>query len=112
MSYPLRYHPISRLHTLTLVFGLLHAVHQRLHPRVVQTVRLHHVNYVDPVLLVLPRVRDQEVEPLDVPVRLVVRLQDQVVLKFVSKFAKFTSGSPGAGSRFRTDFRKSASCRP
>ena len=111
MSYPLRYHPISKLRTVTFVFGLLHAVHERLHARVVETVRLHHVYDVDAVLLVLTRVRDQKVEPLDVPVRLVVRLQDQVVLEFVSKFVNFTSGWPGVGSRFQTDFRISGSCR-
>ena len=59
------------------------AVHERPHPVVVQRVRLQQVNDVEAVRPPRHRVRHAEVVPLSEPARVVVRLQDQVVLELV-----------------------------
>ena len=91
------------------MLGLLHAVHQRLHAGIIQTIRFHHINDINPVFLVLPRVRNNEIKPLDIAISLVIRLQNEVILILVSKNRPYkyldTSGWLFWDCRFQTATR-------
>lgn len=51
---------------------------------VVQTVRLHEINYVKTVWLASFRIADSEIVPLSIAPRVVVWLKDEVILKLIN----------------------------
>ena len=51
---------------------------------VVETIRLHQVYNVEPVWLACLSVADSEVIPLSIASGIIVRLEDDIVLKFVN----------------------------
>ena len=51
---------------------------------VVKTIRLHQVYNVEPVWLACLSVADSEVIPLSIASGIIVRLEDDIVLKFVN----------------------------
>ena len=63
--------------------SLLLTVNQWFHAMVVQTVRLDQVDNIEPVRLILPRVRHSKIKPLCELLRCpMIKLQVQVVFKF------------------------------
>ena len=58
-------------------------VHQRLHAVIVQTVRLQEIDDVESVRPACLRVLQTEVEPLIVCLRIVIWLQDEIILEFI-----------------------------
>lgn len=65
------------------LFGSSLRVYKRSHPMVIQWVRLHQVDDVETVRFASFNVRNTEVEPLCVATRVIIRLQDQVILILV-----------------------------
>jgi len=66
---------------LLVLLRFFDAVDQRLHPHVVVAVGLHHVNEIEPIRFVFPRIMNSEEIPLRVGASSVVVLQEQVVLR-------------------------------
>ena len=50
---------------------------------IIETIRLHEVDYIESVLLAGSSIRDAEVVPLSVTAGVIVRFEDQVVLVLV-----------------------------
>lgn len=72
-----------------VALGVDLGVEQRFHSVVVEAVGLKQVDYIESVQLVCPRVLDHEVEPLSLPLGVVVRSQDQIVFVVVDLYRSF-----------------------
>ena len=64
-------------------FGLSFGIDEWAHSVIVQTVGLHQVDDIETILLTRPCVCNPEIVPLSVASRIVVRLQDQIILVLV-----------------------------
>ena len=64
-------------------FGFYLAVHERAHPMVIKWVRLEQVDDVEAVCSACARVWQSEIVPLCEPPRIIVRLKNQVIFKFI-----------------------------
>lgn len=70
--------------TSACLFSLNIRIEQRPHSMIIQRVRLNQVNDVKPIVLSRLRILNSKVIPLSISPRVVIRLEDQVVLVFVN----------------------------
>lgn len=85
-----------------LQFRLFLRIDQRPHPRIIQTVRLHHIYDRESILHVLPGVTHREVEPLGVTECVPVGFQYQLVFELeqlngTAEIARFEAGLEDEG---------------
>ena len=92
----------------TLVLRVAIRILQRLHSSIVETIRFHHVNDIESVLLVLPGVRHRKVEPLRMRRGEIIWLQYQIVFIIASicVIKVCTSRWPSVDYHSRIDSRR------